>query len=623
MKTYLSVCSFGLLLIGGPLYAAAQVPGTDGARQLLPVTWERLLNAADEPQNWLMHNGTLDSQRYSPLDQINRANVADLELAWTRAIRQLDRTETTPLIVDGVMFVTEEPSGVIAFDAATGETFWRFERELPVDFRACCGRNNRGIAILGDALYMSTPDAHLIALDARTGKELWDAELVASNGYTRTTSPLVVKDRVLAGIAGGELGARSLILAYHAAKGDVVWHTDNARPGVQPRPGNLWSFGRAPTWTAGSYDPQQDLVYWAVGNPWDSNSILAINGDSGNVLWHFSHAPAGYDWRSALQPPMLAGTEADGEHRRTLLWGDSSRLYELDSETGEVLTATPQPRAGVRSRLPAFEPCSRRLYTGAYETSAGQAAERRVTPARLQRGASASLVATGGGLVFGGGADGHLTAWDQENGTVLWESDHRSSVSGLWPISFAVDGVQYIAAGNGESVSAYAVPDDRRGVSERDPAPSGEPVLQFDQYAGVADDDPTPYVRIYSDGSVLVRYPKYMRSSGDYIRRLDCRDVATRLQGAVDDLHRIARGEIQSEVRRLEAEYWKRTTGLTVGPDDPISIFVVNGKAQRRIAWKGLQRQAERLDHPELDRLAEIERWLFALADRDGLTARR
>ena len=141
----------------------AQEPTTDGGMPLFsPVTWERLVNAADEPQNWLMYSGTFDSQRFSRLDQINTGNVDGLELVWAHHIPQLDRNETTPLVVDGVMFITESPSNVTAVAAATGRPYWRYEHELPDDLRVCCGRNNRGVAILDETLYMSTLDAHIV-----------------------------------------------------------------------------------------------------------------------------------------------------------------------------------------------------------------------------------------------------------------------------------------------------------------------------------------------------------------------------------------------------------------------------------------------------------------------------
>ena len=134
-----------------------------------PITWERLVNAKDEPQNWLMYSGSLDAQRHSSLDQVNIDNVDELELKWAYLIPEIDRAETVPLVVDGIMFITEAPSNVVAVDARTGRQYWRYNHELPEDLRICCGRNNRGVAILGETLFMRTLDAHLVAIDARTG----------------------------------------------------------------------------------------------------------------------------------------------------------------------------------------------------------------------------------------------------------------------------------------------------------------------------------------------------------------------------------------------------------------------------------------------------------------------
>ena len=182
-----------------------------------PVTWDRLVNAKNEPHNWLMYSGTLDAQRHSTLDAVNASNVDELELKWAYQIPEIDRAETVPLVVDGIMFITEAPSNVVAVDARTGRQYWRYNHELPEDLRICCGRNNRGVAILGETLFMSTLDAHLVAIDARTGNVLWDVEVAKyDSGYSKTAAPLIVKDLVITGIAGGEFGIRGFIDAYHA-----------------------------------------------------------------------------------------------------------------------------------------------------------------------------------------------------------------------------------------------------------------------------------------------------------------------------------------------------------------------------------------------------------------------
>ena len=160
------------LVVFNPVFAAEDPFETVMTPAFSPITWERLLNAGDEPENWLMYSGTLDAQRYSQLDEINTLNVTEMELKWAYQIPVIDRAETVPLVVDGIMFITEAPSNLVAVDAQTGRQYWRYDHDLPEDLRICCGRNNRGVAILGETLFMSTLDAHLVAIDARTGNVL-------------------------------------------------------------------------------------------------------------------------------------------------------------------------------------------------------------------------------------------------------------------------------------------------------------------------------------------------------------------------------------------------------------------------------------------------------------------
>ena len=338
-----------------PVAAQAPAPG-EGVPFFSPVTWERLVNAADEPHNWLMYSGTLDSKRFSRLDQIHNRNVAGLELKWAHHIPQLGRAETTPLVVDGVMFITESPSNLVAVDAATGRPFWRYDHELPDDLRICCGRNNRGVAILGETLYMSTLDAHLVAIDARSGNLLWSAEVADYRaGYSKTAAPLIVKDKVVTGIAGGEFGIRGFLDAYDADTGRREWRTHTI-PGPD-HPDNLtwagdsWRTGGSPTWITGSYDPELNLVYWGTGNPGPdyngdirggdnlyADSVLALDGDTGEMKWYFQFTPHDvHDW-DAIQIPVLADIDVDGAPRKAMLWANRNGFYyTLDRETGEFL----------------------------------------------------------------------------------------------------------------------------------------------------------------------------------------------------------------------------------------------------------------------------------------------
>ena len=346
-----------LIALVAPAAATAQ---EEAGPSLRPVTWERLLNAADEPENWLMYSGTLDSKRYSRLDQIHNRNVGNLELKWAYQIPEIDRAETTPLVVDGVMFVTEAPSNVVALDAATGRQYWRYNHDLPDDLRICCGRNNRGVAILGETLFMSTLDAHIVAIDARTGNVVWDTETAPhTSGYSKTAAPLIVKDQVITGIAGGEYGIRGFLDSYDPASGVRNWRTYTIpgpdEPGNQTWLGESWRTGGSPTWITGAYDPDLDLIYWGTGNPgpdWNgevrlgdnlySDSVLALNGENGNLEWYFQFTPHDiHDW-DAIQVPILADIMYEGEMRKAMLWANRNAFYyTLDRETGEFLVGKP------------------------------------------------------------------------------------------------------------------------------------------------------------------------------------------------------------------------------------------------------------------------------------------
>jgi alcohol dehydrogenase (cytochrome c) len=358
------VVAFGAVGIGnGHAQAPEQeAPGTTGTTTpaFSPVTWERLVNAADEPENWLMYSGTLDSQRFSGLDQINTSNVSGLELKWAYQIPQIDRSESVPLVVDGIMFITEAPSNVVAVDAATGRQYWRYNHEMPDDLRICCGRNNRGVAILGETLYMSTLDAQLVGIDARTGNLLWASQVADYKaGYSKTAAPLIVKDKVVTGIAGGEFGIRGFVDAYNAETGQLDWRTHTIpgpdNPDVQTWSGESWRTGGSASWITGSYDVDLDLVYWGTGNPgpdWNgdvrlgdnlySDSVLALDGAGGDMSWYFQFTPHDvHDW-DAIQVPVLADIEYEGATRKVMMWANRNAFYyTLDRETGEFLVGKP------------------------------------------------------------------------------------------------------------------------------------------------------------------------------------------------------------------------------------------------------------------------------------------
>ena len=303
-----------------------------------------------------MYSGTLDSQRYSRLDQIDKSNVAELEMKWSYQIPVIDRAETVPTVVDGIMFITEAPSNLTAVDARTGRVYWRYDHELPDDLRICCGRNNRGVAILGETLFMSTLDAHLVAIDARTGNVLWDTEVADYEaGYSKTAAPLIVKDKVVTGIAGGEFGIRGFIDAYDPATGELEWRTyaipGPGEPGNDSWSGDSWKTGGAATWITGSYDPDLNLIYWGTGNPgpdWNgdvrlgdnlySDSALALDGDTGEIAWHFQFTPHDVHDYDSIQVPILADIEYQGSTRKVMMWANRNAFfYTIDRATGEFL----------------------------------------------------------------------------------------------------------------------------------------------------------------------------------------------------------------------------------------------------------------------------------------------
>ena len=269
------------------------------------VSYERILKAEAEPHNWLTYSGNYSSHRHSPLEQINRGNVAKLKPLWTYQKSTLHRFENTPIVVDGIMYISEPPSDVTALDTLTGRPLWKYERTLPNDIPVCCGEVNRGVAVLGDTVYIGTLDAHLVALDANSGSVRWDIEVDDYKiGQAITVAPLAVKDKIIIGIAGGEFGMRGFLDAYDAETGKRAWRfwtvPGPGEPGNETWAGDSWKRGAAATWVTGSYDPDLNLIYWGTGNPgpdWNgevregdnlySDSLIALDADSGKLKWYF------------------------------------------------------------------------------------------------------------------------------------------------------------------------------------------------------------------------------------------------------------------------------------------------------------------------------------------------
>ena len=227
--------------------ALALVAACVCSAQPMPVTYERLLRASTEPGNWLTYSGDYSSHHYSRLNLITSDNVERLHAKWIFQMHHA-KVETTPIVVDGVMYVTRPPSDVIALDAETGRALWTFEYRMASRVYTCCGEVNRGLAILGDRLFLNTLDAKLVALDARSGRVLWKKDITdPSQGYTATAAPLAVKDKVIVGISGGEAGVRGFVDAYYAATGERAWRfytiPGPGEPGAETWTGDSWKHG--------------------------------------------------------------------------------------------------------------------------------------------------------------------------------------------------------------------------------------------------------------------------------------------------------------------------------------------------------------------------------------------
>jgi alcohol dehydrogenase (cytochrome c) len=324
------------------------------------VSFDQILKANQTPQNWLTYSGSNMSQRHSLLTQITPANVKDLELKWVFQSRSLEKHEVTPLVVNGIMYTIQSPNDVIALNAATGARIWSYSHKPDPAARNCCGNLTRGLAILGDKLFLAAFDAMMIAIDAKTGKELW--KTVAADpkqGYAFTHAPLVIKDKVIAGTAGGENGVRGFLAAWDVNTGKEVWRFNTVpgpgEPGNETWSGDSWMHGGAPIWVTGSYDPDLNLTYWGTGNPgpdWDGNgrlgdnlyscSVIALNPDTGKLAWYYQFSPHNeFDWDST-QVPVLADIEWQGRQRKVMLWANRSGMfYVIDRISGEFMKGQP------------------------------------------------------------------------------------------------------------------------------------------------------------------------------------------------------------------------------------------------------------------------------------------
>ena len=547
------------LAVGSVLVALAAAVATLTAQQ--PVTSARIQASAKEPQNWLTYSGSYNGQRFTTLDQITPANVKNLNLEWVFQVRSLgaaDKFEATPLVVDGIMYTVSPPNDVVALDAITGRQFWRYNHTVAQEARPCCGRVNRGVAILGNSLFMGTLDGRVVALNAKTGEVQWNVAIDRPEaGYALTVAPLVVKDKVIVGPAGGEFGIRGYIVALDPKTGKELWrfYTVPApgEPGSETWSGDAWKRGGGPIWTTGSYDPELNLMYWGVGNPgpdWNgdgrpgdnlyTDSVIALDPDTGKLKWHYQYTPHDEFDYDATQIPVLADIQFNGQPRKVLMQANRNGVfYVLDRTNGQFLKAAPftkvnwvngwdakgrpnrvlsptaegtlvypnnqgatnwyspsfSPRTGlfyiptwadtysVYRKTPGKDAVSfaeGQFFAGTFPTMTlppmvGAATNTRlpqegygtiqaVDPKTGERKwefrmldvTDSGILSTATDLVFAGGREGYFFALDARTGTLLWKSMVGGQVAS-GPMSYAVNGKQYVAVSAGNNLFVYTL----------------------------------------------------------------------------------------------------------------------------------------------------------------------
>ncbi|MGH9254055.1 MAG: PQQ-dependent dehydrogenase, methanol/ethanol family [Vicinamibacterales bacterium] len=567
-------CVFGLVLtaLAAIGCSSSSQPAAEAAAVTRPaaVSTARLTAADAEPGQWMSHGRTYGEQRFSPLDRINTETVGTLGLAWFADLDTRRGQEATPIVVDGVLYVSTAWSKVKAYDAATGKPLWAYDPEVPGEWavNACCDVVNRGVAVWDGKVFVGSVDGRLIALDAATGQELWDVNTVdRTKPYTITGAPRVVKGKVLIGNGGAEFGVRGYVSAYDAETGALAWrfYTVPGNPAdgfEQPIlktaadtwSGEWWKLGGGGTvWDSMAYDPELDLVYIGVGNgsPWNHllrsegkgdnlflASIVALDPDDGSYVWHYQTSP-GETWdHTATQHIIVADLRLDGAMRRVVMQAPKNGFfYVLDAKTGQLISAknftdiswathvdlktgrpvetpaarfyktgkpfaslqnpngahtwhpmsyspdtglvyipvhrqnytfahepafTPSPlttNLGIRRNTAPAEPRARAAATEATLASVGgpliawdPVRQREVWRVEREGAANGGALSTAGGLVFQGTGTGEFVALNAESGTRLWAARTQTGVIAA-PISYMVDGVQYVAimAGTGGS----------------------------------------------------------------------------------------------------------------------------------------------------------------------------
>lgn len=541
-----------------PAYAQdAATPAAPAARSYKPVTNDMILNPP--PEEWISWRRTVDNQGYSPLDLINKDTVKNLELAWAWPMAADGQQESAPLVHDGMMFLSTNQNIIQALDAKTGDLIWEYRHVLP-QLPSSWGyqlnqarRQKNSIALYDDKVIVATADAKLVALDAATGKVDWETQAFdTSKGYSYTVGPLIVNDKVISAISGCSIAGTAggcFIAAHDAKTGKELWRFNTIDDPKNPEqeaswgdvpPENRW--GGTP-WTTGSYDPRTNTTFWGIGMPGPysqlirgsgegavlyTNNTVALDADTGERKWNFSHLPAdNWDLDSPFERILVDEGEGDAaKHLLVTVPGKDGIAFALDRDTGKYLwsretvyqnvvksidaegkvtlnsdlvpTAVNQEvfvctsvsggklwMAGAYSPrtqtyyVPLAEACNTVTPT-VTEFTAGNAVGAtkfgpRVLPPNITDGGvveainvadgsqkwrlnqrptfTSSLLATGGGLVFGGDAGRFLMAMDEETGDVVWKTRLNAPIGG-YPMTYEIDGEQYLAVPTGFSAQA-------------------------------------------------------------------------------------------------------------------------------------------------------------------------
>jgi PQQ-dependent dehydrogenase (methanol/ethanol family) len=508
--------------------------------------FERIRHPPKEPQNWLTYWGDYQGRHFSSLKQIDVTNVKKLQARWAFQFAGGGVLQATPLVEDGIMYTTGASGYVYALDARTGKLFWQYQHRVRSTHPNVNATSNRGVAKLGERLFFATADAGLSALDAKSGRLLWHTVMAnVEEGYFGTMAPLALKDKVIAGVSGGEFGARGFIDAYDPVSGQRLW-----RFYTVPGPGEFgndtwsddsWKRGGGATWATGTYDPDLDLLYWGIGNPApDLNgdvrlgdnlftcAIVALEAATGKRRWHFQFTPHDtHDWDSN-ETPVLVDRVFNGKPRKLLLHADRNAFfYVLDRTDGKFLLGNafarqtwakgldengrpilvPNSEASFEGELhypslagatnwqaPSYDPVTGWLYIAFREagdiyykehqeyepgksywggkTVAAQEREwggvKAINPESgkieweyklVASSISAGVLSTAGGVLFAGSQEGNLIALDTRTGRFLWKFQVGAPINSS-PMSYAIDGQQYIALSAGKVLYSFALPEE-------------------------------------------------------------------------------------------------------------------------------------------------------------------